>query len=163
MWLSGIWLVFQIIFYILIGAGTIIWAVFGAAWMVTHATEHPTNCECPECSRARLRAWKRRHAGDGVIPRANEPYDKGSWWIDDKAKAFPHAGEWLSTLELRENMRVLGKDRGTVYRVEVISSRSYGFAIVLINDLTQKRSWVQISTATAHHKIWLVRQSRRGQ
>lgn len=163
MWLSGIGLVFQIIFYILVGAGCILFAVFGGAHYISTMMTHDETCSCNQCQSKRQKKWRAKHGNplDVVIPTAQKPYkDDGGWWIDDKSKA-PMGETWMSTVELQEGMRVLGRAAGTIFTVKEIAAREYGFVVILHNPLTDKDSWIQVSIATAHHRIWLVRPSRR--
>lgn len=163
MWLTGIGLVFQIIFYIIVGTGCILFAIFGGAHYISTMMTHDKKCSCNQCQAERQKAWRKAHSAplDVVIPKAQDYYaDKGGWWIDDKSKQ-PMGETWISTIELEIGMRVLGKGSGSIYKVEEVAAREYGFVVVLVNELTKAKSWIRISTATAHKKVWLMRPTRK--
>jgi hypothetical protein len=157
-------IILQIVGYVLLGAGVIIGAAFGFGYLFFKAVQHSPNCQCPVCQKKRLRKphpWKAVEDGT-VVPLPNKPRARGDWWVDEKGKVPADAGEWKSTLQLQRGMRVLGRQSGSIYRVDAVDVQPYGYLVRLTNQVSGKKSAIPVQSNEAQNPIWLVRPSRKG-
>lgn len=157
-----LWTLFTWLFYIILGAGTLAAAVFGAAWYVGKALNdvHGKNCSCNACQLRRQRQWNarmKRAEGStvGIPVRVVNPKAPTAAWAKDR-KPPPSKNTWVSVLELQAGMRVLGKDTGTIFLVERVITTDFGYMVVLTNHLTGKQSRVPVMARHAQHRNWLI-------
>lgn len=143
----------MIVVYIVTGLAIVVGGVLGAAWYLAREINagHENTCSCPNCQRKRQRAWQAKH------PNAAHALDE---WIKDK-KPPPEKSRWVSTLELQPGQRVIGKESGSVYRVESVKPIGYGFMVVISNITTKGTSRIPIAADKASHRIWLLREEPR--
>lgn len=153
--------ILMIVVYVVVGAAVVVGGVLGAAWLLAREINagHEPSCTCPTCQGRRLRRWRAQHGQDpSVIPTVNQPRPQGRWREDRKPP--PTRSTWISTLELSVGMHVYGKVSGSVFRVEAVDPRPFGYQVVLINVLTGKISRMPVQGDKAQHRIWLVRRPR---
>lgn len=156
-----LWAILMVLFYILVGAAVIIAAIFGAAWYLAREINagHEPSCQCPTCQRKRLARWRARTGQqEGIIPKVNSPRG-GRQWAKDR-KPPPSRSEWISTLELKAGMKVLGKGTGKIFRVKSVARAPFGYVVVLVNELTRAESRIPVQGDKAQHRIWLVRRPK---
>jgi hypothetical protein len=148
--------------YTILGAAVLIGGIFGFAWYLAREINagHEPACTCPTCQGQRLRRWQRDKQRQG--PAVNRPDGAGRdrWGKDHKP--LPTRSEWISTLELRAGMKVLGKETGTVYRVTGVHEARFGYMVALVNSLTGRESNIPVQRDKAQQRIWLVRRPGGG-
>lgn len=144
--------------YVILGAGVLIGAVFGAAWYVAKEINagHGKGCSCPACQARRQRQWRARHGQDDtvVIPRVNEPRTAGP-----SNTKRPSHDAWVSTDELRAGMTVLGGN-GTIFKVQAVLTIAYGRMVVIVNPLTKTTSRIPVPAEKMQDRIWLTRRNK---
>jgi hypothetical protein len=144
-----------IVVYIVTGAALLVAAAFAAAWLLAREVNagHERTCSCPKCQRKRQREWEAAQEQ----PLVNEPRRPG--WVKDR-KPPPNRQDWLSTVELRVGMSVIGRN-GALYEVTSVTRIAFGYMVVLSNVGTGKPSEVPIPGDKTHQRIWLVRERKR--
>jgi hypothetical protein len=143
-----------ILVYIITGAVVLTAGVFAAAWFVAREVNagHEPSCVCPSCQRKRQRQWQRNNP-------TNQP-SASQQWKKDRKPPQPRS-LWVSTLELTPGRKVIGRETGSIYRVESVEPVSFGFMVVITNVVTGNESHIPIARDEAHHRIWLVRDPKR--
>ena len=148
---TGIWWFLLALGYTLVGIGVMVGAVLALTYFTARAAvdfaKHPRDCQCGPCQESRLRALHRAHRNRPNAPRPPDDRD-----------IKPTGNEaWISTVELREGMYVVGgKDRSQVYRVDRVEHTEFGYTIRLINARTRKLSITLVPQEKAFRPIWLV-------
>lgn len=131
------WIVATIL---VLSSGAAVWfgIVVLIAKTIAQGAEHNINtCMCNPCQIRRAKAWNRRTDGGKRLYRRNPP------------------GALVSTLDLHPG-DIVSSRKGPRYHVDEIVSRDFAMVVKLTNMCTEQKSWVTISHARVHTKLWLI-------